>query len=83
MARVPSTPGHRHCRPCRTAPPFAGHFPVPPVVTAFSFRNAWRSRNVLFSCSAPPGLGLRGLAFAVLACFLLVGRVASIHGGFG
>ena len=45
--------GHRHCRPCRAAPPFVGHFPVPPVVTDFTFRKAWRSRNVPFSCSAP------------------------------
>ena len=37
----------------------------------------------MFSCSAPPGLGLRGLAFTVLASFLVVGRVASILGGFG
>ena len=53
-------------------------FSVPPVVTAFTLRKALRLRNVPFFlffffffffplCS--PGLGLRGLAFAVLACF--------------
>ena len=36
--------------------------------------------SVFLFCS--PGLSLRSLAFAVLACFLLVGMVASIRGGF-
>ena len=49
MVRVPSMPGHRHCRPCRASPlSFLGRFAVPPVVTAFTLRKACRLRNVLF-----------------------------------
>ena len=50
---------------------------------AFPFRKACRLRNVLFSCSAPPGHDLLGLAFTVLASFHVVGRVASIRGVSG
>ena len=58
-------PGHRHCHPC----PLFGPFSVPPVVPAFTLRKALRLRNIPFFFFCSPGLGLRGLAFAVLACF--------------
>ena len=56
---------------------FFGPFSVPPVVMAFTLRKAFRLRNVPFFFFCSPGLGLRGLAFAVLACF-----PPSWNGGF-
>ena len=62
-------PGHRHCQPCRASPPFFRPFCVPPVVMAFTLRKALNLEMFRFSFLCSSGLGLRGLAFAVLACF--------------
>ena len=48
---------------------FFGPFSIPPVVTAFTLQKALRLRHLLFFDFCSPGLGLRVLAFAVLACF--------------
>ena len=63
-----SVPGFRHCHPCR-ASSFFRPFSVPPVVTAFTLRNALNWETVRSSFLISPGFGLGGLAFAVLACF--------------